>query len=94
MRSPNSSEIREGTRKDGKQHEGEEGQEDNARMLSVQSDGGAFQLNCKLKRIFYSSASREAWENGKCTWHQDASEDRKKRWTSENCFETFPRSES
>ncbi|KYN31526.1 hypothetical protein ALC56_14407 [Trachymyrmex septentrionalis] len=55
-----------------------------------------FQLNCKLKRIFYSSASREAWENGKHgkTWHQDASEDRKKRWTSENCFETFPRSES
>ncbi|KYQ54252.1 hypothetical protein ALC60_06796, partial [Trachymyrmex zeteki] len=61
----------------------------------------AFQLNCKLKRIFYSSANfcfrqiyREAWENGKRTWHQDASEDRKKRWTSENCFETFPCSES
>ncbi|KYN00996.1 hypothetical protein ALC62_08222 [Cyphomyrmex costatus] len=67
MRSPNSSEIREGTRKDGKQH-GEKGREDNARMLSVQSDGG--------------------------TWHQDASEDRKKQRTSENCFETFPRRES
>jgi len=48
MRSPNSSEIRESTRKDGKQHEGEEGQEDNARMLSVQSDGG-FPIKLQIK---------------------------------------------
>lgn len=48
MRSSDFSEIREGTRKGGKQHGGEEGQEDSARMLSVQSDGG-FPIKLQIK---------------------------------------------
>lgn len=48
MRPPDSSEIREGTRKDRKQHEGEEGRKDSARMLSVQSDGG-FPIKLQIK---------------------------------------------
>lgn len=49
MRSPDSSEIRKGTRKDGKQRKEEEGgREDSARMLSVQSDGG-FPIKLQIK---------------------------------------------
>lgn len=48
MRSPDSSEIEKGTRKDGKQHEEEEGRKDSARMLSVQSDGG-FPIKLQIK---------------------------------------------
>lgn len=59
IRSTDSSETRENTRKDGKQAPGE-GTARGALERCLLCPTGAFQLNCKLKRIFYSSASGTA----------------------------------